>query len=58
MSSPDTSRWLHQLQAQGELQVVDRVRVEYAKRPVAVYAPAQERTELPLVFCDDWLRRD
>lgn len=58
MSIPDTSRWLHQLQNLGELQIVDQVRVEYAKRPVAVYAPTQDRLDLPLVFCDDWLRRD
>lgn len=58
MSIPDASRWLHHLHGSGELQVVDRARVQYAKRPVAVYGPAQERLDLPLVFSDDWLRRD
>lgn len=58
LSVRDASRWLDHLCNTGEVQIVDRVRVEHADRPVAVYAPTQDRGELPLVFSDDWLRRD
>ena len=45
---------LHRLRTIGEVVVVDRVRVEHADRPVAVYALAQRRSSP--ILRDDWLR--
>ena len=55
LSVPDATLQLHRLEQAGLVARVDQVRVEHAKRPVAVYAPAQLQ-EQPAVFCDDWLR--
>lgn len=55
LSVPDATLQLHRLEQAGLVARVDQVRVEHAKRPVAVYAPAQ-LSERAAVLCDDWLR--
>lgn len=55
MSIADASLQLHRLHQSGMVDVVDRVRVEHAKRPVAVYGPT-ERDSQPAIFSDDWIR--
>ena len=42
------------LQAVEQVTVIDRIRAEHAKRPVAVYGPAQATRAA--IFSDDWLR--
>lgn len=54
LSIGDASLQLHRLQRSGQIATVDRVRVEHAKRPVAVYGPAQATRSA--IFSDDWLR--
>lgn len=58
VSVADASRWLHHLQRSGEVAVVDRVRVEHAARPVAVYAPAAStpHCDFSTLTSGDWLR--
>jgi hypothetical protein len=59
MSIGDTTRWLSYLQEAGELEVVDRVWVDYSKRPGALYGPPIEapQFELNALTTGDWLRR-
>lgn len=54
LSVRDASKTLDRLRIGGEVAVLDRVRVEHAKRPVAVYGPAAGRR--CSIFSDDWLR--
>ncbi|MFM1991323.1 MAG: hypothetical protein RJA99_4280 [Pseudomonadota bacterium] len=55
MTVADASRWLHHLQRSGEVAVVERVRVDHAARPVAVYALARQAA--PVAACaHDWFR--
>lgn len=58
MSVADASRWLHHLDRAGEVAVVDRVRVEHAARPVAVYAPVSESPQFDFatLTSGDWFR--
>lgn len=56
MSVRDTMWVLDRLQRAGEVTVVEHVRVEHAKRPVAVYELLEQRGESPAIFSDDWLR--
>lgn len=58
MSIGDASLQLHRLQQSGQVATVDRVRVEHAKRPVAVYGPASTSMQArgSAIFSDDWLR--
>lgn len=54
MSIGDATLQLHRLQQAGIVATVDRVRVEHAKRPVAVYGPAPAGRSA--IFSDGWLR--
>lgn len=58
MSVADASRWLHHLHRSGELAIVEKVRVEHAARPVAVYAPADDapQYDFATLTSGDWLR--
>jgi predicted ArsR family transcriptional regulator len=52
LSVGDASLQLHRLQQAGVVTTVEHVRVEHAKRPVAVYGPSPA----PAIFNDAWLR--
>ena len=54
LSIGDASKTLDRLRVTGEVAVLEHVRVEHAKRPVAVYGPAQ--AVRAAIFNDDWLR--
>ncbi len=54
LSVNDAALLLHRLHRAGAIAMVERVRVEHAKRPVAVYGPAQATRAA--IFSDDWLR--
>ena len=54
LSVRDASKTLDRLRIGGEIAVLDRVRVEHAKRPVAVYGPTAGRQ--CSILSDDWLR--
>lgn len=54
LSVRDASWTLDRLRRAGEIAVLDRVRVEHAKQPVAVYGPAPATRSA--IFSDDWLR--
>lgn len=56
LSVPDATLQLHRLEQAGLVARVDQVRVEHAKRPVAVYGLVEADSE-PVVLNDDWLRR-
>lgn len=56
LSIPDATLQLHRLEQAGLVARVDQVRVEHAKRPVAVYGPVERDSE-PVLLNDDWLRR-
>lgn len=56
LSIPSATWHLHNLQRRGEVAVIDRVRVDHAKRPVVLYGPADSPGPNP-VMSDDWLRR-
>jgi DNA-binding MarR family transcriptional regulator len=55
LSVADASLQLHRLERAGCVVAIERVRVEHAKRPVAVYAPS-EPFQRSAIFSDDWLR--
>lgn len=55
LSVQDASRELYRMRLAGAVCEVERERVEYAKRPVAVYSPAGP-LQRHAIFCDDWLR--
>jgi hypothetical protein len=54
LSIADASKQLDRLRAGGEATVLERVRVQHARRPVAVYGPVQ--ASRCAIFSDDWLR--
>jgi hypothetical protein len=54
LSVRDAVKVLDRLQQVGQITVLERVRADHAKRPVAVYGPAQATRAA--IFSDDWLR--
>lgn len=54
LSVRDAVKVLDRLQQVGQITVIERVRADHAKRPVAVYGPAQATRAA--IFSDDWLR--
>ena len=55
LSVHDASRELYRMRVAGAVHEIERVRVEYAKRPVALYQVA-EPFERSAIFSDAWLR--
>jgi predicted ArsR family transcriptional regulator len=55
LSVQDASRELYRLRVAGTVHEIERVSVEYAKRPVALYQVA-EPFERSAIFDDAWLR--
>lgn len=55
LSVSDACKQLHRLQHRHELRVIEWAPVVHAKRPVAVYGPADPFAMNPL-FSGDWIR--